>query len=677
MASSKSKRRRAAAPQSSEDPWDPQTAEALTQAYEESEAEWRESRSARRPPHDRGRPPAAAAVPGGGVGGAWLESRLADIADRLQRSIAGIDPDKSVGALGVRMEELERRLAVAFEDVARRLEGHNLEKVEAQISGLNSHLEQTRGQLERIDAIDQRLRELAERFDEHSRLPEAARLSDQTIEALIQSAADRAADRVVQSLPAVPGIDPQRLDALEQLMRDQLAERRQTEEMTNSVLRTIEDTLGNILDRVDRLDPGLASTLPATRGAGAGEGYRGTSPLDPLLEAYAQGARALGQVTPASLLDASDYTTSGQRTKPAGPDRSVGPNWEEDVVADPRAGERRTPSAPSAPVRPPASDTSVDEETARPAATVRAKTKPSSPSGRLSGLLLMLAVTGLFGAGYLAGDYFLAQSNITVTEDRTSHQPAPETTSSIARALPAVATERDLVASVLDGLVAYDGAKPSDTPGTLPEGLSTTNLGQAAESGNAAAQFEVASRFAEGRGLAQSHAQAFAWYQRAAMRGFAPAQFRLGTLLERGAGADVDVARAKVWYRRAAEQGHVNAMHNLAVLTARRDGDDPDYAAAATWFREAAERGLTDSQYNLALLCEVGFGTPKSFLEAYKWLTLAARGGDKEAAVRLQQITPRLSPGEIAAAEQQIAGWRPRTAPIGPGSGIDEVEVGG
>jgi TPR repeat protein len=659
MASSKSKRRRGA-PQSSEDPWDRQSAEALTRAYEESEAEWRESRSARRPPHDRGRAPAAV----GSEGGAWLESRLADIADRLQRSIAGIDPDKSVGALGIRMEELERRLAVAFEDVARRLEGHNLEKVEAQISGLNAHLVQTREQLERIDAIDHRLRDLAERFEEHRRLPETARLDDQAIEALIQSAADRAADRVVQRLPAAPGIDQQRLDALEKMMRDQLAERRQTEEMTTSVLRTIEDTLGTILDRVDRLDPG--SILPAARGSG--EGYQGTSPLDPLLEAYAQGARALGEVTPASLLDAADYMTAGQRTRAAGPERAVGPNWEEDVVADPRAGERRAP---------PGTAEFTDPEPARGSSPARAKSKPSAPSGRLSGLLLMLAVTSLFGAGYLAGDYFLAPSSVTIAEERTSHQPAPETTSAIPRSLPAVASEKDLVAAALDSLVAYDGAKPSDTPGTLPEGLSATSLGQAAAGGNAAAQFEVASRFADGRGLAQSHAQAFAWYQRAAMRGYAPAQFRLAALFERGAGVEVDVEKAKVWYRRAAEQGHVNAMHNLAVLTARRDGDGPDYAAAAAWFREAAERGLTDSQYNLALLSELGLGTQKSLLEAYKWLALAARGGDKEAAVRLQQIKPRLAPGEIAAAEELIADWRPRTTPMSAGRDGQDLEIGG
>ena len=392
MSSSRSKRRRpAAAPQSGAEPapWDQKTAEALTRAYEESEAEWRESRSARRPPHDRGRAPAAAGPggsAGGSVGGAWLESRLSDIAERLQRSIAGIDPDKSVGALGIRMEELERRLAVAFEDVAERLDGHNLEKVEAQISGLNTNLEQTRGQLERIDAIDHRLRELAERFDELRRQPETARLSDQAIEALIQSAADRAADRVVQRLPvAAPGVDPQRLDALEQLMRDQLTERRQTEEMTNSVLRTIEDTLGSILDRVDRPDP--AGRLPASHRAG--QGYQSTSPLDPLLEAYAQGARALGQVTPAACSMPPIIPPAGSAPGRPAPSAAMGPTgrrmWSPNRS---RASAARLPPSEARHVP----DTPADEHPAKACATggakiegvdsVRPLVRPAADAGR-------------------------------------------------------------------------------------------------------------------------------------------------------------------------------------------------------------------------------------------------------------------------------------------------------
>jgi localization factor PodJL len=118
-------------------------------------------------------------------------------------------------------------------------------------------------------------------------------------------------------------------------------------------------------------------------------------------------------------------------------------------------------------------------------------------------------------------------------------------------------------------------------------------------------------------------------------------------------------------------------MHNLAVLIARKDGAGPDYATAATWFREAAERGLADSQYNLGVLCETGLGVPKDVAEAYKWLALAARGGDKEAAARLLQVKTRLDVDQVAAAERQIADWRPRTAPLAIAPSIDDVDVGG
>jgi localization factor PodJL len=283
----------------------------------------------------------------------------------------------------------------------------------------------------------------------------------------------------------------------------------------------------------------------------------------------------------------------------------------------------------------------------------------------------------MFGAGYLAVDFFLVQSKIAVTQNRTKQPSAPKATAAVTRATPAVASDKDAVTPPDMRIVTFDGAKPSDTPGTLPEGLGTTGLGKAAAGGDPVAQFEVASRFADGRGIAKDEVQAFTWYQRAAMHGFAPAQFRLAALLERGAGATADAERAKVWYRRAAEQGHVSAMHNLAVLITRKDGAGPDYATAATWFREAAERGLADSQYNLGVLCEMGLGVPKDLPEAYKWLTLAARGGDKVATARLLQVKTRLDVDQVAAAERQIADWRPRTAPLAVAPSLDEVDVGG
>ncbi len=205
-----------------------------------------------------------------------------------------------------------------------------------------------------------------------------------------------------------------------------------------------------------------------------------------------------------------------------------------------------------------------------------------------------------------------------------------------------------------DTAIAADVATPAEMP---PVQIGPNSLRLAAQKGDPSAEFEVAARFAEGRGVAQDFKQANSWYSRAAQRGFAPAQYRLGTLFERGIGTKADVARAKVWYGRAAEQGHVKAMHNLAVLNSGRE-QSADYAMAVHWFTAAAERGLADSQYNLGVLYESGLGLPRDLKQAYHWLSLAARNGDKEAARRRDQIRMKLEEGEVVTADGVIEKWR-------------------
>jgi localization factor PodJL len=191
-----------------------------------------------------------------------------------------------------------------------------------------------------------------------------------------------------------------------------------------------------------------------------------------------------------------------------------------------------------------------------------------------------------------------------------------------------------------------------------PAMIGPLSLRHAAAKGDATAQLEVASRFAEGRGVPQDFTQAATWYQRAATQGHANAQFRLGALYERGLGVSADLARARVWYIRAAEQGNVRAMHNLAVLSAGRPGVAPDYPTAVHWFSEAANRGLADSQYNLGILYESGLGVPSSSVEAYKWYALAARTGDKEAAKRRDAVSNKLDRNSLQAADALVIQWR-------------------
>jgi localization factor PodJL len=197
--------------------------------------------------------------------------------------------------------------------------------------------------------------------------------------------------------------------------------------------------------------------------------------------------------------------------------------------------------------------------------------------------------------------------------------------------------------------------------GMPPAQIGPNSLRLAAAKGDPSAEFEVASRYAQGKGVAKDFAKAAEWYGRAASKGFAPAQYRLGGLHERGIGVPADLARARAWYRRAAELGNVKAMHNLAVMHTQRNGAaEPEYTTAAHWFAEAAERGLADSQFNLAILYDNGMGVAKSPAEAWKWFALAAGQGDGEAGKRREAIGQRMQPAELAALRNTVAGWRPK-----------------
>lgn len=197
----------------------------------------------------------------------------------------------------------------------------------------------------------------------------------------------------------------------------------------------------------------------------------------------------------------------------------------------------------------------------------------------------------------------------------------------------------------------------------MPPGIvGPISLRLAAQKGDPSATFEVATRFAEGRGPKQDYNQAMAWYQRSAAKGFAVAQYRLGTLYERGLGTTVDLARAKLWYKRSAEQGNVKAMHNLAVLSAGNGQAAPDYATAAKWFGQAAEYGLPDSQFNLGVLYENGLGVAKDPGIAYVWYSMAARNGDQEATRRRDRLLGTLEIAVLKDADDKVRGWHGRVA---------------
>ncbi len=179
---------------------------------------------------------------------------------------------------------------------------------------------------------------------------------------------------------------------------------------------------------------------------------------------------------------------------------------------------------------------------------------------------------------------------------------------------------------------------------------------QMANAGNPIALTILGLRALDGtNGTAVNLPDAVKFLTQAAEKGQAVAQYRLGTMYERGQGVPADGARAAQWYERSANQGNRKAMHNLAVAHASGAAGKKNMAEAARWFARAAGLGLSDSQFNLAVLYERGDGVPQSLLDAFKWYSIAAAAGDSESKQRIGVLQTQLSDSDRAAAAKSAA----------------------
>ncbi len=125
---------------------------------------------------------------------------------------------------------------------------------------------------------------------------------------------------------------------------------------------------------------------------------------------------------------------------------------------------------------------------------------------------------------------------------------------------------------------------------------------EAADLGDARAQFNLGRMESEGEDAPRDFSAAFAWYQKAADQGNAGAQFKLGLLYQNGRGAPRDDAAAAGWYLKAAAQGYASAQVNLAAMFATGQGVPKDRERARGWYRKAAEQGDVDGEYHLGLM---------------------------------------------------------------------------
>jgi len=639
------------------DPWDTRSAEELMRVYEAVNAEAVAQRATRNPHPwpSQAAAPAATELPLRDA--TWLETRFAEIAALIERALADANPAPALASLDRRLDQFERRLDGALGDMAPAAGRGDLKLIDAHLVEFAGQVEVVRQQLNRLDTIDAQLRELALAIEggEQGRAGPSS-LSKDAVAELIDSAAERAAGKVVQSLPA---LGENRIDTLEALVRDHVAERRRNDEASAGVLNSIEDALVRIVDRVEAMEG-----KPAACAEGATRDCDGLqAEHDRLAEIYAEGARVLGQPALPPTLDAADYVAADrqqQRETSMGLARPEADDW---IPQNEMARQELRASALRAKLkaqlaRAPAEDHATEES---PPGSLG----PTSPGQGSSGLLGLGSLLGqeplgqgrvrtwalagsyranlllgvvmalLFGAGFMAVASMLAgppaagaqgQESVPQPGSRAGnaqYSPGPSEDHPETAPLPQPAPRQPLPDAASED-AGEGGSPPTPRLQRLQRGTVTSPLSTAAP-----LTLPLRDRAgAASAGVAGEGTDALARSARFTLNpapGEADGEFEIAALSAEGMGVSQDPGQAVAWYERAAARGLAAAQFRLALALERGIGVAIDRERAKVWYGRAAEQGHVRAMHNLGVLLAVG--ERADYAAAARWFAQAAERG--------------------------------------------------
>lgn len=148
-----------------------------------------------------------------------------------------------------------------------------------------------------------------------------------------------------------------------------------------------------------------------------------------------------------------------------------------------------------------------------------------------------------------------------------------------------------------------------------------SKLRMVAESGNAAAQHNLALHLSAGDEARRDYPQAVEWYKQAAAQGISDAAYNLGLIYRAGApGVSKDIGEACRWFRQAAEEALPIGMYQFGLCLGSTE-------AAAVWMRKAADAGIADAAANLGIQIMYGQGVPQDIHLGLEWEKRAAEMG--------------------------------------------------
>ena len=154
------------------------------------------------------------------------------------------------------------------------------------------------------------------------------------------------------------------------------------------------------------------------------------------------------------------------------------------------------------------------------------------------------------------------------------------------------------------------------------------DIAEAAQSGEADAQYALGLRYFKGDGVAEDYAQSAAWFARASEQGHAAAQNHLGRYYFEGLGVEQSRENAIALLEQAAKSGLVDYVFDLAKAL---ETDDATLPRAAALYEAAASAGHLESSVSLGVLYQDGRGVAQDFARAIALYEGPAKAGHSRA----------------------------------------------
>lgn len=457
----------------SEEAWDAASAEALMQACEQ---------------HALSSSPTSQQKPALGAPQDWIGHRFNDVTDRIKRTLTDLKPGTTMALLEERLDQFQRHIALALEDVVRRSDVEGLRLIEAHVTDLGDKLLNLERQVARLDGIEADVRNVIDQVSDerisalldggsrftadleaiavraaeevHTRLSHAhepdARMHDE-LRTLIEDsirerrAADAQAASLVSGLSGKVSAQDDRYDEIKSLLLQTSQDQRQSEQTTISMLDTLQQALVQVLDRIDVLEqqhkqpaPAVADVVAPAIAAFAAARAPVEAPAMPDFHDVAPLPRAFASVAPAPASPDADSFKPHMQYAGAEADDPA-PQFDRmrrDFIADARRAKLKAAANRAEAVSASPKDTlpPLRKTAAVAAALTQAARAPAGGSGRLFGaspklLAAALAVVVAINGGILlinrkssppAAPAVTVQPSLTPSDAPHESEAAPE-----------------------------------------------------------------------------------------------------------------------------------------------------------------------------------------------------------------------------------------------------------